>query len=35
MSSQLPEGFEALEPFVARWAIAGANNRARQVRCTT
>ena len=23
----LPEGFEALEPFVELWAIAGANNR--------
>ena len=26
--SQLPAGFEALEPFVATWAIAGAANRA-------
>jgi hypothetical protein len=28
MASQLPAGFEALEPFVATWAIEGANNRA-------
>jgi len=28
MSSKLPAGFEALEPFVAQWAVAGANNRA-------
>jgi hypothetical protein len=27
-SSQLPAGFETLEPFVARWAVTGANNRA-------
>lgn len=26
-SALLPEGFEALEPFVERWAIDGANNR--------
>jgi hypothetical protein len=25
--SQLPPGFEALEPFAAAWAVAGANNR--------
>jgi hypothetical protein len=30
MQTQLPEGFEALEPFVADWAIKGAANRARR-----
>jgi hypothetical protein len=28
MSSELPAGFEALEPFVAAWALARANDRA-------
>jgi hypothetical protein len=28
--SQLPAGFESLEPFVAQWAIEGANDRARR-----
>lgn len=28
--SSLPAGFEALEPFVAGWAIKGAANRARR-----
>jgi len=28
--SMLPRGFEALEPFVAQWAIEGSNNRALQ-----
>ncbi len=28
--NQLPAGFESLEPFVADWAIAGANNRLRR-----
>jgi hypothetical protein len=28
--SQLPSGYEALEPFVADWAIEGAANRARR-----
>lgn len=28
MSGQLPPGFEALEPFVARWAVEGTANRA-------
>jgi hypothetical protein len=28
--SALPPGFESLEPFVADWAIEGANNRARR-----
>ena len=28
VASQLPAGFEALEPFVAGWAIKGAGNRA-------
>jgi hypothetical protein len=28
--SQLPAGFEALEPFVADWAIKGASNRAQR-----
>ena len=27
---ELPAGFAALEPFVATWAIDGANNRARR-----
>jgi hypothetical protein len=27
-ASQLPAGFEALEPFVSTWAIAGSANRA-------
>jgi hypothetical protein len=30
----LPAGFEALEPFVAKWAVEGANNRA-QLRLTS
>ena len=30
MQSQLPAGFEALEPFVADWAVKGAGNRARR-----
>lgn len=29
-SSLLPAGFEALEPFVDRWAIAGTANRAQR-----
>lgn len=28
-NSELPAGFEALEPFVDAWAVAGAANRAR------
>ena len=30
MSAILPQGFEALEPFVERWAVAGTANRARR-----
>lgn len=30
LSSTLPAGFEALEPFVAGWAIKGAASRARR-----
>ncbi len=30
MSTTLPAGFEALEPFVAGWAIAGTANRDRR-----
>lgn len=30
MSTKLPVGFEALEPFVAGWAIAGTANRDRR-----
>lgn len=26
-STQLPSGFESLEPFVSQWAVEGANNR--------
>ena len=30
MSTLLPEGFEALEPFVETWNIQGSNNRKQQ-----
>lgn len=30
MTPLLPEGFAELEPFVSRWAVAGANNRSRR-----